>query len=102
MPAARCRGLPYHHPTAWRQSPRLQFPDRSGRVRPCGGAALRLLEGDAGVVVVLDGVVDLGLEALEQFFHWKKDPHHEARFLDRHLKGEDLHTTLVGIGVPSK
>lgn len=33
-------------------------------------------------------------EALEQFFHWKKDPQHEARFLDRHLRGEDLHTML--------
>lgn len=36
-------------------------------------------------------------EALEQFWHWKKDPHHEARFLDRHLKGEDLRTMLPAI-----
>jgi hypothetical protein len=33
-------------------------------------------------------------EALEQFYHWKKDPRHEALFLDRHLKGENLKTML--------
>lgn len=33
-------------------------------------------------------------EALEQFWHWKKDPRHEANFLERHLRGEDLHTML--------
>lgn len=36
-------------------------------------------------------------EALEQFHAWKRDPRHEALFLDRHLKGEDLHTMLPGV-----